>query len=182
MRHRADRHAGRPSSAEGSCGWAHPPPRSRAGGTRGSARGGPRPTGTRSALLEVAATIPTVTVEYDVKDYAGRPAVAVTATDESGDSKLFFDPSSAQLLGTSVDYPAADGRPAFSGVACLPRFRHRLPDRLASLVACMFDLLRAPSRGPSGRAALASARDGTRGRARRASFGTLLPDPETPPW
>jgi hypothetical protein len=68
----------------------------------------------RQALFAVAATIPSVTVQYDVKDYAGRPAVAVTATDESGDSKLFFDQSSAQLFGTSVDYPAADGRPAFT--------------------------------------------------------------------
>ena len=68
----------------------------------------------RQALFEVAATIPSVTVQYDVKDYVGRSSVVVTATDESGDSKLFFDQSSAQLLGTSVDYPAADGRPAFT--------------------------------------------------------------------
>jgi hypothetical protein len=68
----------------------------------------------RQALFEVASTIPTVAVHYDVTDHSGRPAVSVTATDASGDTKLFFDQSDAQLLGTSFDYPAADGHPAFT--------------------------------------------------------------------
>jgi hypothetical protein len=65
-------------------------------------------------LFDVAATIPSVTVQYGVEDHAGRPAVSLTATDESGDSTLFFDRSDAQLLGSSFELPAAAGRPVLT--------------------------------------------------------------------
>jgi hypothetical protein len=68
----------------------------------------------RQALFDVAATIPSVSVRDDATDHSGRSAVAVTATDVSGETSLFFDRSNAQLLGSSVDYPAADGHAAFT--------------------------------------------------------------------
>jgi hypothetical protein len=69
----------------------------------------------REALFEVAASIPSVSVEYGVKDNSGRPAVSVMASDGSVDTKLFFDESDARLLGTSVALPPAEGRPAITG-------------------------------------------------------------------
>jgi hypothetical protein len=68
----------------------------------------------RRALFEVAATIPSVTVQYEVADEAGRAAVAVTASDVSGDTRLFFAESDARLLGSSVDYPPEDGHAPFT--------------------------------------------------------------------
>ena len=68
----------------------------------------------RAALFELAASIPSVSVEYGVKDYEGRTAVSVMASDGSVDTKLFFDESDAKLLSTSVSLPPADGRPAFT--------------------------------------------------------------------
>jgi hypothetical protein len=68
----------------------------------------------RAALFELAASIPSVSVEYGVKDFVGRPAVSVMASDGSVDTKLFFDQVDARLLGYSVDTPPAEGRPAFT--------------------------------------------------------------------
>jgi hypothetical protein len=68
----------------------------------------------RQALFEVAASIPSVSVQYGVKDYAGRLAVSVMASDGLVHTILFFDQSDAQLLSTSVASPPADGRPAFT--------------------------------------------------------------------
>jgi hypothetical protein len=68
----------------------------------------------RQALFEVAAAIPSATVQFGVEDHAGRAAVSVMAPDESAVTTLFFDPSDAELLGTSVVYPPADGRPSFA--------------------------------------------------------------------
>ncbi len=68
----------------------------------------------RLALFEVAATTPGISVQYDVTDPQGRPAVSITATDVSGDTKVFLDQSDGRLLAFSVDYPAGEGHAAFT--------------------------------------------------------------------
>jgi hypothetical protein len=65
----------------------------------------------RQALFDVAASLPGVAVERDVQDHGGRPAVAVSVTDGSTRTRLFFDPSDASFLGRDITYPSDGDRP-----------------------------------------------------------------------
>jgi hypothetical protein len=62
-------------------------------------------------LFEVAAQIPGVVVDHQTADPIGRPAVSVSVTDPSGETRLFFDPIDASLLGTLRSHPATDEEP-----------------------------------------------------------------------
>jgi hypothetical protein len=66
------------------------------------------PSELRQALFEVASSISGVTVEHDVLDPRGRPAVVVSAADGPTATRLFFDPADATLLGREITH-AADG-------------------------------------------------------------------------
>jgi hypothetical protein len=65
----------------------------------------------RQALFEVAAGIPGVVVDNEATDPVGRPAVSVSVTDPSGETRLYFDPIDASLLGTTRSHPATDEGP-----------------------------------------------------------------------
>jgi hypothetical protein len=66
------------------------------------------PSDVRQAMFEVAARIPGVTVNEEASDPVGRTAVAVSVTDDSGTTTLFFDPMDASLLATSRAHPASE--------------------------------------------------------------------------
>jgi hypothetical protein len=62
----------------------------------------------RQALFEVAAGIPGVVVDQQATDPIGRAAISVSVTDTSGETRLFFDPIDASLLGSLRSHPATD--------------------------------------------------------------------------
>lgn len=64
------------------------------------------PSDLRGALFDVAASIPNVIVEHDLLDPMGRHAVAVRFDDESGTTRLYFDPADARFLGRSETFPS----------------------------------------------------------------------------
>jgi hypothetical protein len=66
----------------------------------------------RTALFEVAAKIPNVTITIDTVDPAGRPATEVSLGPSTDAAHLFFDPNTATLLGQSEEFSPGDGRPA----------------------------------------------------------------------
>jgi hypothetical protein len=66
------------------------------------------PSDVREAMFEVAAQIPGVRVDDGASDPIGRAATAVSVTDDSGTTTLFFDPADASLLATSRTHPASE--------------------------------------------------------------------------
>lgn len=65
----------------------------------------------RQALFDVASSIPGVAVEHDVLDPHGRPAVAVSASEGSTLTRLFFDPADATFLGREIVHPPDGAHP-----------------------------------------------------------------------
>jgi hypothetical protein len=65
------------------------------------------PSDLRHALFEVAASIPMVGVELDVLDPLGRAAVVISFSDDSGTTRLYFDPDDARFLGRSESLSAS---------------------------------------------------------------------------
>jgi hypothetical protein len=65
----------------------------------------------RQALFEVAAGIPGVVVDSQATDPVGRPAVSVSVTDPSGETRLFFSSIDASLLGSTESHPATEEEP-----------------------------------------------------------------------
>lgn len=63
----------------------------------------------RQALFEVAARIDGVAVDHQATDPIGRAAVAVSVSDPSGETRLYFDPIDASLLGSIRSHPADSG-------------------------------------------------------------------------
>jgi hypothetical protein len=65
----------------------------------------------RQALFEVAASIPGVVVDRQATDPLERPAISVSVSDPSGETRLFVDPADAALLGTLRSHPTTDEGP-----------------------------------------------------------------------
>ena len=59
-------------------------------------------------MFTVAAEIPGARVDDGASDPIGRAATAVSVTDGSGTTTLFFDPAGASLLATSRTHPASE--------------------------------------------------------------------------
>jgi hypothetical protein len=70
------------------------------------------PSDVRQAMFEVAAQIPGVAVDDTSTDPLDRSAEAVSVTDDSGTTTLFFDPLDASLLAASRTHPSSVDSPA----------------------------------------------------------------------
>jgi hypothetical protein len=69
------------------------------------------PSELRHALFEVAASIPSVTVEHGALDPLGRTSVAVSLVDGLDTTRLYFDPSDGRFLGQSETIAAEGAQP-----------------------------------------------------------------------
>jgi len=69
------------------------------------------PSDLRRALFDIAATIPTVSVDHGVLDPLGRGAVAVSFLDGVETTQLYFDPTDVRFLGMSETLAPEGARP-----------------------------------------------------------------------